>query len=74
MREDVGECDARDENAATTAVAQAFKRACAAFGLGRYLYNLPQAWGAYDEQRKAFTDPAAIVAQMYAALPHGNGE
>lgn len=61
--------DPRDENAATSAEAQAFKRACAAFGLGRYLYSLRQAWGKYDNQRKCFEDPAGLVAQMYAQLP-----
>src|SRR6185503_14469247 len=43
-REDVGEADPNDENSATIAVAQAFKRTCTGFGLGRYLYNLPQVW------------------------------
>jgi hypothetical protein len=33
-----GEEWADDENAGTSAEAQAFKRACAYFGLGRYLY------------------------------------
>jgi len=42
--------DAGDENVATSA--QAFKRGCAAFGLGRYLYNLPPTWCAYDGQRR----------------------
>ncbi len=51
-REDVGEADNNDPNTVTTAVAQAFKRACAAFGLGRYLYFLPMTWCAYDQQRK----------------------
>jgi hypothetical protein len=36
----VGEEWADDQNAATRAEAQAFKRACACFGLGRYLYDL----------------------------------
>ncbi len=45
VREDVGECaQASDENAWTSATMQAFKRACSAFGLGRYLYNLPKPW------------------------------
>ena len=64
--------DAGDENAATSAESQAFKRACVAFGLGRYLYNFPQTWAAYDEQKKAFVDPAGVVAQMYATLPKGD--
>ena len=47
-----------EENAATSAEAQAFKRACSAFGLGRYLYSVPQVWAEYDAQRRQFT-PAA---------------
>ncbi len=35
-----GEAWADDDNALTGAEAQAFKRACACFGLGRYLYEL----------------------------------
>lgn len=63
--------DRADENAATSAEAQAFKRACAAFGLGRYLYSLPQVWAAYDEQKKQIVDVSGVVAQMYASLPRG---
>jgi len=33
-----------DDNAGTSAEAQAFKRACACFGLGRYLYYFDGAW------------------------------
>lgn len=61
--------DPRDENPVTSAESQAFKRACSAFGLGRYLYSLPATWGPYDQQKKSFIDPAGIVAQMYASLP-----
>jgi hypothetical protein len=61
--------DRSDENVATSAESQAFKRACVAFGLGRYLYQFPQTWAAYDSQKKQFIDPAGVVAQMYAALP-----
>lgn len=61
--------DAGDENPATSAEMQAFKRACAAFGLGRYLYSLPQIWGDYDGDKKQIVNPAGIVAQMYASLP-----
>ncbi len=39
-----GEEWSRNENASTSAEAQAFKRACAAFGLGRYLYYYPGVW------------------------------
>jgi hypothetical protein len=58
-----------DDNPATSAESQAFKRACVAFGLGRYLYNFPATWAAYDGQKKQFIDPAGVVAQMYASLP-----
>lgn len=70
-REDVGECNVSDENAATSAVAQSFKRACAAFGLGRYLYSLPQIWADYDERKKQIVDVSGTVARMYASLPRG---
>lgn len=41
-----------EENTATDAYAQAFKRACAQFGLGRYLYNLPKVWLPYDPEKR----------------------
>lgn len=52
--EDVGESDLSDPNAATVASAQAFKRACVQFGLGRYLYDLPRIWCEYDKTKKQF--------------------
>jgi hypothetical protein len=64
-KEDVGECSAGDENQATSAAMQAFKRACAAFGMGRYLYSLPQPWVAYDESRKSIADPQATAHRIY---------
>lgn len=64
--------DSGDENPATSAEAQAFKRACAAFGLGRYLYSLPQVWAEYDEQKKQIVDVPGTVARMYASLPKGD--
>ena len=39
-----GDCELEDPNATTVASAQAFKRACVKFGLGAYLYALPQEW------------------------------
>ena len=44
-----GEEWAIDENALTRAEAQAFKRACSCFGLGRYFYDLPRTWVDLDE-------------------------
>ncbi|MBN1660248.1 MAG: hypothetical protein JXA93_17755 [Anaerolineae bacterium] len=65
-RSDVGEAPANDENTATTALAQAFKRACVKFGLGAFLYRLPRTWVEYDVQRKCFTKGA--LAQLYRAV------
>lgn len=60
-----------DENPVTSAEAQAFKRACAAFGLGRYLYALPQLWGNLND-KKQFVDPTGLIMQMYATLTNGS--
>jgi hypothetical protein len=73
-KEDLGECaDSDDPNFWTVASAQAFKRACAAFGIGRYFYSLPQPWAEFDAQRKQFTDPRRVIEKMYhqAGLPVG---
>lgn len=43
-----GDSDAADDNAATSAEAQAFKRAAMKLGLGRYLYDLPKVTARYD--------------------------
>lgn len=48
----------RNEIGGTVAEAQAFKRACAMFGLGRYLYNLPTTWADFDPKTKQFTEQA----------------
>jgi hypothetical protein len=53
-----GEEWAIDENALTRAEAQAFKRACSCFGLGRYFYDLPRAWVDLDENRRPLQLPA----------------
>lgn len=52
-RVNVGEASLDDENAFTSAYAQGFKRVCSDFGLGRYLYRLPQVWCDYDEKKRA---------------------
>ena len=72
-RSSTGEPDSdaeRAEMAGTSTEAQAFKRACAMFGLGRYLYNLPSLWVEYDAPNQRFTDKAkarlqGIIAQHY---------
>ena len=68
-REDVGEAEKGDPNQATSAAMQAFKRACAAFGLGRYLYtDLPQLWVSAEPRGRswAIVDSVNAVQQMYA--------
>lgn len=58
-RSSTGEPDAqseRSEIAGTATEAQAFKRACAMFGLGRYLYHLPSIWVEYNRENRYFTD------------------
>lgn len=52
-----GEEWATDENALTRAEAQAFKRACSCFGLGRYFYNFPRVWVDLDEQKRPLELP-----------------
>lgn len=52
-----GEEWADDENAGTAAEAQAFKRSCACFGLGRYLYSFEGAWVDLDDRKRPKTVP-----------------
>ena len=47
-----GEEWADDDNAATSAEAQAFKRACSCFGLGRYLYYFGGIWVDLDDRQR----------------------
>ena len=47
-----------DENAGTSAEAQAFKRACSCFGLGRYLYYFTGIWVDLDERKRPTRRPA----------------
>jgi hypothetical protein len=70
-RSDIGEASPDDRNTATSAVAQAFKRAAVKFGIGRYLYDLPKTWVEYDRQRKRFTEggPARLEQVLLAIDP-----
>jgi hypothetical protein len=47
-----GEEWADDENALTSAEAQAFKRACSVFGLGRYFYDFGEMWVEINEYKQ----------------------
>ena len=53
----LGEEWADNENAGTAAEAQAFKRACSCFGLGRYLYDLEGGWVDLDERKQPKSTP-----------------
>jgi hypothetical protein len=70
-----GEEWADDPNAMTSAEAQAFKRACSNFGLGRYFYSFAEIWVDIDE----YQNPREIPALPSWALPEnerlvaGNG-
>ena len=67
-RTDVGEADPNDANTLTSAFAQAFKRACSQFGLGRYLYRIPKVWCAYDAQSRKLLEKPALPKW---AIPEG---
>lgn len=81
-RSSTGEFDDGKKNAiaeGTVAEAQAFKRACSKFGLGRYLYEIPIQWVDYDEEKNRLADvpqlpdkflPKAKNAQRTAVQPN----
>lgn len=62
-----GEEWADDENAGTSAEAQAFKRSCACFGLGRYLYYFTGIWVDLDDRKR----PKMIPKLAGWATPDG---
>src|SRR5579883_2138016 len=62
-----GEEWARSENALTAAQAQAFKRACSGFGLGRYLYDFQGVWLEIDREKR----PKSLPPIPEWATPEG---
>jgi hypothetical protein len=60
-----GEEWADDENGMTSADAQAFKRACSSFGLGRYFYEFQGSWVDLDRNQQ----PKRIPALPAWAIP-----
>jgi hypothetical protein len=56
-----------NDNAGTSAEAQAFKRACACFGLGRYLYDFDGVWVDLDERKR----PRTALKLLGWATPEG---
>ena len=68
-RTSTGEFDSGDKVAqGTAAEAQAFKRACSKFGLGRYLYDLPLTWVGYDENSRRLTETPSLPARFTAPV------
>src|SRR6201997_4889713 len=63
-----GEEWADEENAMTSAEAQAFKRSASCYGLGRYLYNFAEMWVPLNEYRQ----PVEFPKLPHWALPKGN--
>jgi hypothetical protein len=62
-----GEEWADNDNAGTAAEAQAFKRTCSCFGLGRYLYYFEGVWVDLDERKR----PRSIPQLPKWATPEG---
>jgi hypothetical protein len=71
-----GEEWADDENAMTSAEAQAFKRACSCFGLGRYFYSFAEMWVDLNENKQPKNVPALpawALPKNYASAKQPNG-
>ena len=69
VRSSTGEYEENTKNTiaqGTVAEAQAFKRACSKFGLGRYLYDLPVAWVGYDETTRRLTETPSLPVPVRA--------
>ena len=73
----LGEEWADNENAGTAAEAQAFKRACSCFGLGRYLYDLGGSWVDLDDRKQPLSRPRlpdwALPKRKPGDTKHQNG-
>lgn len=66
-RSSTGEFEDDKKNAiaeGTVAEAQAFKRACVKFGLGRYLYDIPVQWVDYDSERSKLLETPTLPARF----------
>ena len=64
-----------NDHAGTSAEAQAFKRACSKFGLGRFLYSMDAPWVRYDEDKRRLAEqprpvlPSSSKAQTTDSSP-----
>ena len=68
-----GEEWADDENAMTSAEAQAFKRACTCFGLGRYFYNFAEMWVELNDYKQPLRVPSLPAWAMPRSQASENG-
>jgi hypothetical protein len=71
-----GEGWADEDFAMTGADAQAFKRACSSFGLGRYLYDIEEQWVDLDEYKQPKSVPilpAWALPKSHASAKQPNG-
>ena len=57
-----------NDHAGTSAEAQAFKRACSKFGLGRFFYSMDAPWVRYDEDKRR------LAEQPRPAIPSSSPE
>lgn len=66
--------DSNPDIAGTSAEAQAFKRACTKFGLGRYLYSMPTKWVDYDSKTKQLTGPPTAPLRTHKTPQKKDGD
>lgn len=59
---DAGEA-AQEDEPLKSAVSDALKRCAVQFGVGRYLYYLPQVWAPFDPQKKRWIEKPVIEAR-----------
>ena len=59
-RSDVGEAGEGEAGTLKAAASDALKRCAVHFGVGRYLYDLPRTWVAWDEARRAPAEPPTL--------------
>lgn len=63
-KSDIGE-GGKEEEPWKAAASDALKRAAVHWGIGRYLYNLPQLWWSYNPQKKKFNELESLKKQLF---------
>lgn len=61
-RSDVGEAGAGEAAGAKAATSDALKRCAVHFGVGRYLYDLPRPWLAWDDVNRQLLESVTLPA------------